>query len=283
MSNETQTFDHATCLRIAEALIFAAEQPVTLAKLEEKLGKDVDLPMLIAELQQSYEGKGLQLVSVAGGYAFRTSTDVAALLKGEAPPENKKPPRAATETLAIIAYHQPVTRAEIEAIRGVQVSRGTLDILMEAGWVRPGKRRETPGRPVTWLTTPEFLEHFGLSSLRDLPGIEELKAAGLLDAKPVLATVPAEGEFEALEDAEYGEEGNDFLPAGDEQDDTIEDREFDDEDADETEASDEDDSDDDSDDDIVDEDDDDFDDEDEDDDATDEDDGDETTGRYAAE
>lgn len=209
-------------LRLMEGLIFSADVPVTLAKLQTALqaqwgqGDDsgIDTATLIARLQQDYMGRGIELVTVAGGYAFRTAADLTAAIKGEKPVESRKPPRAATETLAIVAYHQPVTRAEIEAIRGVQVSRGTLDILMEAGWIKPGKRRETPGRPVTWLTTTQFLEHFGLSSLRDLPGIEELKAAGLLDAKPVLATLPAEGEFAPIEQDET--QDNDFLPAGDE-------------------------------------------------------------------
>lgn len=215
MTAEEEIFQQ---LRLMEGLIFSADAPVTPAKLLTALtaqwGEGVDVTMLIARLQQEYMGRGIELVSVAGGFAFRTASDLTAMLKGEKPAEVRKPPRAATETLAIVAYHQPVTRAEIEAIRGVQVSRGTLDLLMEAGWIRPGKRRETPGRPVTWLTTTAFLEHFGLSSLRDLPGIEELKAAGLLDAKPVLATLPAEGEFKA--DEADDAQDNDFLPAGDE-------------------------------------------------------------------
>ncbi len=206
-------------LRVAEAVIFAADAPVTAAKLQAALktaGHDgVDTATLAARLQQDYLGRGIELVNVAGGWAFRSAADLTAALKGEKPVESRKPPRAATETLAIIAYHQPVTRAEIESIRGVQVSRGTLDLLMEAGWIRPGRRRETPGRPVTWLTTTEFLEQFGLSSLRDLPGIEELKAAGLLDSKPVLATLPAEGDFAPAETDDAGE-ANDHLPAGDE-------------------------------------------------------------------
>ncbi len=271
MSDETemQTMNNQ---RIAEAMIFAADAPVTIAKLQEKLGTETDVPMLVAEIQKSYEGRGIELVSVAGGYAFRTAADVAAMLKGEAPVENRKPPRAATETLAIVAYHQPVTRAEIEAIRGVQVSRGTLDILMEMGWIRPGKRRETPGRPVTWLTTSTFLEHFGLTSLRDLPGIEELKAAGLLDAKPVLATVAAEPEFEGLSDADFDDE-NDLLPAGDELDDSREEADIESDD-DTDESDDSDDADDIEDSDDTDDTDDGFDDEDEDDDVTDEDDDD---------
>lgn len=206
-------------LRVAEAVIFAADAPVNAPKLQAALkaaGHDgVDIAMLVARLQQDYLGRGIELVGVAGGWAFRSASDMAALLKGERPAESRKPPRAATETLAIVAYHQPVTRAEIEAIRGVQVSRGTLDLLMEAGWIRPGRRRETPGRPVTWLTTTAFLEQFGLSSLRDLPGLEELKAAGLLDSKPVLATLPAEAEFTAAESDEAAQD-NDHLPAGDE-------------------------------------------------------------------
>ncbi len=201
-------------LRILEALIFAAESPVSSTTLQTKLGKDTDIATLIAKLQSDYAGRGIELVTVAGGYAFRTASDIAATLRGEKPPESRKPPRAATETLAIIAYHQPVTRAEIEAIRGVQVSRGTLDILLETEWIRPGRRRETPGRPLTWLTTPKFLEQFGLASLRDLPGIEELKAAGLLDSRSVLATLVAEPDLNTA-DSEATED-NDHLPAGDE-------------------------------------------------------------------
>lgn len=216
---DMSALDDAARLRVIEAMIFMADAPVSMDKLQQKLGTDVDVPMLIVQLQESYVGRGIDLVSVAGGYAFRTALDLNAVLKGEKAVEVRKPPRAATETLAIVAYHQPVTRAEIEAIRGVQVSRGTLDLLMEAGWVRPGKRRETPGRPVTWLTTPQFLEHFGLSSLRDLPGLEELKAAGMLDAKPVLATMPVEPGFEEGLKGLEAEDDNDFLPAGDEADD----------------------------------------------------------------
>jgi len=216
-------------LRVAEAVIFAADAPVTGAKLTAALktaGHDgVDVATLVARLQQDYQGRGIELIGVAGGWAFRSASDLAAMLKGEKPAESRKPPRAATETLAIVAYHQPVTRAEIEAIRGVQVSRGTLDLLMEAGWIRPGRRRETPGRPVTWLTTTAFLEQFGLSSLRDLPGIEELKAAGLLDSKPVLATLPAEGDFTPSESDEATQD-NDHLPAGDETLDDLGDEEW---------------------------------------------------------
>lgn len=216
---DMSALDDAQRLRIVEAMIFMADAPVPISKLQEKLGSDVDVPVLIAQVQEIYAARGIELVSVAGGYAFRTALDLNPILKGAKGPEMRKPPRAATETLAIVAYHQPVTRAEIEAIRGVQVSRGTLDLLMEAGWVRPGKRRETPGRPVTWLTTQAFLEHFGLSSLRDLPGVEELKAAGMLDAKPVLATLPVEPGFEESMKGVDAEDENDFLPAGDEADD----------------------------------------------------------------
>ena len=205
-------------LRVLEALIFAADAPVAPATLQGRLGRDADLATLVARLQSDYAGRGIELVTVAGGYAFRTASDIAATLRGEKPPESRKPPRAATETLAIIAYHQPVTRAEIEAIRGVQVSRGTLDILLEAEWIRPGRRRETPGRPLTWLTTQKFLEQFGLASLRDLPGVEELKAAGLLDSRPVLATLAAEDQFAPVADRADGDapQDNDHLPAGDE-------------------------------------------------------------------
>ena len=133
-------------------------------------------------------GRGIDLVRTAGRWSFRTAPDLAEKLRVDAEVQRKLS-RATVETLAIIAYHQPVTRAEIESIRGVATSKGTLDILMEAGWVRPGKRRETPGRPLTWITTDGFLDHFGLESLRDLPNLEDLKASGLLDSRPVLTSI----------------------------------------------------------------------------------------------
>jgi segregation and condensation protein B len=175
-------------LRLLEALIFASAEPLDEGTLRERLGNGVDIVRLLAELKQDYAGRGIDLVSTAGRWSFRTAPDLAEKLRVDAEVQRKLS-RATVETLAIIAYHQPVTRAEIESIRGVATSKGTLDILMEAGWVRPGKRRESPGRPLTWITTDGFLDHFGLESLRDLPNLEDLKASGLLDSRPVLTSI----------------------------------------------------------------------------------------------
>ncbi len=175
-------------LRLLEALIFASADPLDERTLAERLGSGSDLVRLLAELKQDYAGRGIDLVSTAGRWSFRTAPDLAEKLRVDAEVQRKLS-RATVETLAIIAYHQPVTRAEIESIRGVATSKGTLDILMEAGWVRPGKRRESPGRPLTWITTDGFLDHFGLESLRDLPNLEDLKASGLLDSRPVLTSI----------------------------------------------------------------------------------------------
>lgn len=175
-------------LRLLEALIFASAEPLDERTLGERLGNGVDIVRLLAELKQDYAGRGIDLISTAGRWSFRTAPDLAEKLRVDAEVQRKLS-RATVETLAIIAYHQPVTRAEIESIRGVATSKGTLDILMEAGWVRPGKRRESPGRPLTWITTDGFLDHFGLESLRDLPNLEDLKASGLLDSRPVLTSI----------------------------------------------------------------------------------------------
>jgi segregation and condensation protein B len=175
-------------LRLLEALIFASAEPLDERTLADRLGGGVDIGSLLAELKQDYAGRGIVLIHTAGRWSFRTAPDLAEKLRVDAEVQRKLS-RATVETLAIIAYHQPVTRAEIESIRGVATSKRTLDILMEAGWVRPGKRRETPGRPLTWITTDGFLDHFGLESLRDLPNLEDLKASGLLDSRPVLASI----------------------------------------------------------------------------------------------
>jgi segregation and condensation protein B len=175
-------------LRLLEALIFASAEPLDERTLADRMGSGADLGTMLAELRQDYAGRGIDLVCTAGRWSFRTAPDLAEKLRVDAEVQRKLS-RATVETLAIIAYHQPVTRAEIESIRGVATSKGTLDILMEAGWVRPGKRRETPGRPLTWITTDGFLDHFGLESLRDLPNLEDLKASGLLDARPVLTSI----------------------------------------------------------------------------------------------
>ncbi|URD59631.1 SMC-Scp complex subunit ScpB [Sphingomonas sp. KRR8] len=172
-------------LRAVEATLFAAETPLTLDDIAVQVGEG-DVKAALAELADHYAGRGVQLVERGERWHFQTAPDLAHLLR-RTREEPRRLSRAATETLAIIAYHEPVSRAEIEAIRGVQISKGTLDVLMEAGWVRPAGRREAPGRPLLYATTAEFLGHFGLGSRRDLPGIDDLRAAGLLD--PVDLTV----------------------------------------------------------------------------------------------
>ena len=168
-------------LRILEALLFASAEPLSPAELAPHLGEGVDVDGLLLALQARYAGRGVNLVKRADKWAFRTAEDLNFLLLRETT-DNKPLSRAALETLAIIAYHQPTTRAEIEEVRGVATGKGTLDILMEAGWIRMRGRRRTPGRPVTYGTTEAFLDHFGLESLGDLPGLEELKGAGLLSS-----------------------------------------------------------------------------------------------------
>lgn len=180
-------------IRLVEAMLFASAAPVEeaalAARLQDLAGIDAAaVRALLAEVQALYAGRGVTLQASAGRWAFRTATDLGPLLARELEVPSRLS-RAAVETLAIIAYHQPVTRAEIESIRGVATSKGTLDILMESGWIKPGRRRETPGRPLTWLTTPDFLDHFGLETLRDLPGVDDLRAAGLLDARPAITTL----------------------------------------------------------------------------------------------
>jgi segregation and condensation protein B len=178
-------------LRLLEALLFAAPEPLAEDDLARRLGDAADVGALLRELAESYAGRGVNLVRLAGGWTFRTAPDLAAQLRSERIVARKLS-RAAVETLAIVAYHQPVTRAEIEAIRGVALARGTLDRLMEAGWVRPRGRRDSPGRPLNWATTPNFLAHFGLDTLNELPGIDELRAAGLLDIGPAVLGDAAE-------------------------------------------------------------------------------------------
>ena len=171
-------------LRMLEAMLFAATEPVPEAILADRLPEGCDISALLAKLSALYEGRGVNLVPVAGRWAFRTAPDLADTLEIEIN-VSRKLSRAAVETLAIIAYHQPVTRGDIEEIRGVALSKGTLDVLLEIGWIRPVGRRRTPGRPVTWGTSPNFLDHFNLNELTDLPGVVELKEAGLLDTRPV--------------------------------------------------------------------------------------------------
>jgi segregation and condensation protein B len=183
-------------LRALEAVIFAAAAPLTLADIARHVGERGDLPNLLAELAASYAPRGINLVERGGRWRFQTAADLAHHLRPSRE-QVRKLSRAAVETLAIIAYHEPVTRPEIEEIRGVAVSGGTIDVLMEAGWVRPAGRRETPGRPLQYATTPGFLAHFNLTSRRDLPGIADLKAAGLLDREPPRElALPFSGESE---------------------------------------------------------------------------------------
>ena len=188
-------------LRAVEAVLFAAEAPMSADDIAAHVGPEVDVAAALAELARHYGGRGIELVERGARWHFQTAPDLAFILRRERD-ETRKLSRAAVETLAIVAYHEPVSRAEIEAIRGVQISKGTLDVLMEAGWVRPAGRREAPGRPLIYATTPGFLAHFGLESRRDLPGLDDLKAAGLLD--PIDAAMEQLGhdllESEAEED-----------------------------------------------------------------------------------
>lgn len=176
-------------IKVLEAMLFASSEPLTPAMIYERLGTEADLNVLLSDVKSTYSGRGVELVETGGAWALRTAADVAPYLTVEKDVDRKLS-RAALETLAIVAYHQPITRAEIENIRGVATHKGTLDALMEMGWVKPGKRRETPGRPLTWVTTTAFLDHFQLESLMDLPGMDDLKAAGLLDRRPAIETVP---------------------------------------------------------------------------------------------
>ncbi|MCB9989582.1 MAG: SMC-Scp complex subunit ScpB [Rhodospirillales bacterium] len=192
--------DQEQDIRLLEAMLFASAEPLTLAAMRERLPENVDLGGMLMALQKHYEGRGVNLVDMDGSWAFRTAVDLGDALAVHKEVQRKLS-RAAMETLAIVAYHQPVTRAEIENIRGVATHKGTLDALMEAGWVKPGRRRETPGRPLTWVSTTAFLDQFGLESMSDLPGLDELKASGLLDRRPAIETVPGTGElFEDVED-----------------------------------------------------------------------------------
>jgi segregation and condensation protein B len=167
-------------MRALEAVLFASDQPMTVPEIRAYIGEDADVAGALAALADHYAGRGIELVERGGRWHFQTAADLANFLRRDRE-DSRKLSRAGIETLAIIAYHEPVTRAEIESIRGVQTAKGTLDVLMEAGWVRPAGRREVPGRPLTYATTAEFLTHFGLASRRDLPGIDDLRAAGLLD------------------------------------------------------------------------------------------------------
>ncbi len=189
-------------MRMMEAIVFASSEPVSEKSLSERLPENANLKLVMSELQQTYATRGVNLVRIGTSWAFRTADDLGFLLQKEAV-EVKKLSRAALEVLATIAYHQPVTRAEVEEVRGVATSGGTLDVLMEAGWVKMRGRRRTPGRPVTYGTSNEFLDHFGLSELRDLPGLDELKGAGLLQSQlPAHFSMPLPNDAEELTEEE---------------------------------------------------------------------------------
>lgn len=185
--------------RIVEALLFAATEPVSTDFLAERLPEGTDIGAILEDLQTLYASRGVNVARVAGKWSLRTAEDLSPHLRIERK-VSRKPSRAAVESLAIIAYHQPVTRSEVEEIRGVSVSKGSFDVLLEAGWIKPVGRRRTPGRPTTWGTTPNFLEEFGLDSLADLPGVDELKASGLLDTRPAGTIIGDTGEM--YQDAE---------------------------------------------------------------------------------
>jgi segregation and condensation protein B len=189
-------------LRLLEAMLFASVEPLDEATLAARLPADVDVPAALARLQEDYAVRGVNLVRVGGKWTFRTAGDLSWLLSKETI-ETRKLSRAAIETLAIVAYHQPVTRTEIEDIRGVSTSKGSVDVLLQTGWIRPRGRRKAPGRPVTYGTTETFLSHFGLDALDDLPGVEELKGSGLLDGRlPPGFSVPSPSDDPALREDE---------------------------------------------------------------------------------
>jgi segregation and condensation protein B len=193
------SLDDFDAVRLVEAWLFASAEPIPAQILSRWLGDGAEIRPILAKLQADYAGRGVNLVERDGAWAFRTAADLGDRMRIDRS-QTRKLSRAALETLSIIAYHQPVSRAEIESIRGVATARGTLDVLIEANWIKPGPRRETPGRPGTWVTSQEFLDQFGLSRLADLPGAEELKKAGLIDKRPA---IQASGEPE-IEEEEIG-------------------------------------------------------------------------------
>lgn len=198
-------------LRLVEAVLFASADPVDEAQLRQRLPEEADLPGLLAELAELYAERGVNLTRSGTRWAFRTAPDLGPMLRS-VQPVRRKLSRAAVETLAILAYHQPVTRGEIEEIRGVALSKGTLDTLLEAGWIKPRGRRDTPGRPLQWGTTPGFLDHFGLTDIKDLPGLDELKAAGLLERRGGLTSIGMREDDLLEEEPEEEDEQLDFLP-----------------------------------------------------------------------
>jgi segregation and condensation protein B len=194
--------DHSEAMRIAEALLFAAAAPLSVEELSGRLPEGADVEKILQDLTELYALRGVNLVRVAGKWTFRTASDLSFVLARDVV-EQRKLSRAAMETLAIIAYHQPVTRAEIEEIRGVATSKGTIDTLLETGWIRLRGRRKAPGRPVTYGTTAGFLEHFGLDAIEDLPGLEELKGAGFIEGRvPSDFSVPVPSDADALREDE---------------------------------------------------------------------------------
>ncbi len=207
----------AEAARIAEALLFAAPEPMAEAEIARRMPDGVVIDAVMAKLRLDYEGRGVSLVRVGAKWVFRTADDLGWLLSASGR-EMVKLSRAATETLAIIAYHQPTTRAEIEDIRGVSVAKGTLDVLLSTGWVRPRGRRRSPGRPITYGTTDGFLLHFGLETIGDLPGLDELRGAGLFDGRlptsfsvPLPNDGPLDVDEDLLEDAPEPEEEEELL------------------------------------------------------------------------
>lgn len=212
--------DVALHKRLLEAILFASAEPLPTRALHERMPEGADVGGLLMELRRDYDGRGIELVEREGAWAFRTAPDLGERLVLQRQVQRRLS-RAAMETLAIIAYHQPVTRAEIENIRGVATHKGTLDALMEMGWIKPGRRREAPGRPLTWVTTTAFMDAFSLESLMDLPGMDDLKVAGLLDRRPAIEAIPQVDLFsgqkridgvEGLSRAEPDEDPEDCSP-----------------------------------------------------------------------
>ena len=188
-------------LRLLEAFLFASPSPVPEKVMVERLPEGADIPSLLEELRNLYKDRGVNVVKIGNSWGFRTAPEIGPQLVFERK-VTRKLSRAAVETLAIVAYHQPITRAEIEEVRGVSLGKGTMDILFEAGWIRPRGRRRTPGRPITWATTESFLDHFGLEALDDLPGLDDLRAAGVLDKRPAIQTLTKRGDITSKKDSE---------------------------------------------------------------------------------
>ncbi len=221
MSEEQEQLSRNPGLRLLEAILFATAEPLSTQAIRERMPDNADVGGLLMALQAEYADRGVVLVELDGSWAFRTAADLADALQMEKEVQRKLS-RAAMETLSIIAYHQPVTRAEIENIRGVATSKGTIDVLMECSWVKPGRRREAPGRPLTWVTTTSFLDQFGLEALTDLPGLDEMKVSGLLDRRPAIDAIPGTRDlFEETEIASSDEQAYEEDEVEDELSETI--------------------------------------------------------------